>query len=110
MPFCASGTMATVVVLARHSAPEWVRLAVPTTQDAERASACCSNGTGGLPRLLLLLRTEPGTSGLGGERASPLVTGSCGRSATSRVRTDSQPDRPGSDVEVEPHGHLPLRR
>ena len=25
-------------------------------------------------------------------------------------RSDSQPDRPGSDVEVEPHGHLPLRR
>src|SRR5665213_1364620 len=58
VPFCASGTMATVVVLARHSAPEWVRLAVPTTPDAERVSACCSNGTGGLPRLLLLLRPE----------------------------------------------------
>jgi hypothetical protein len=51
-----------------------------------------------------------GTSGLGGEGASRSVIGTCGRSVMSSVRTDSQPDRPGSDVEVEPHGHLPLRR
>jgi hypothetical protein len=58
VPFWASGTMATVVVLERRSAPERVRLAVPTTPDTERVSACCSTGAGGIPRLLLLMRPD----------------------------------------------------
>ena len=56
MPFCAAARTATVVVLSRRSAPERVRPAAPTTPAAERGSACCSAGAGGLPRLLLLLR------------------------------------------------------
>src|SRR5665213_1237222 len=43
------------VVLARCSAPDQVRPAAPTTPAADRSSACCSAGAGGLPRLLLLL-------------------------------------------------------
>jgi len=56
VPFCAAARTATVVVLSRRSAPERVRPAAPTTPAAERGSACCSAGAGGLPRLLLLLR------------------------------------------------------
>src|SRR5664280_21344 len=56
VPFCAAGKVATAVVLARRSAPERIRPAAPTTPAAERGSACCSAGAGGLPRLLLLLR------------------------------------------------------
>jgi len=56
VPICAAARMATAVVLARRSAPERVRPAEPTTPVAERGSACCSAGAGGLPRLLLLLR------------------------------------------------------
>jgi hypothetical protein len=37
------------------------------------------------------------------------VASRCGRSAVSSVRTDSQSDRAGSYVEVEPHGHLSFR-
>src|SRR5665213_2130613 len=56
VPICAAGKVATAVVLARRSAPERVRPAAPTTPAAERGSACCSAGAGGLPHLLLLLR------------------------------------------------------
>src|SRR5665213_2600505 len=64
VPFCAAARTATVVVLSRRSAPERVRPAAPTTPAAERGSACCSAGAGGLPRLLLLL-PPTGTCGSG---------------------------------------------
>ncbi len=58
VPFCAAAVMTMAVVLARRSAPEWVRPAASTTPAVERGSACCSAGAGGLARLLLLLRPE----------------------------------------------------
>jgi hypothetical protein len=58
VPFCAVVRMATIVVLARRSAPERVRLAAPTISAAEGGFVCPSGGAGGLPRLLLFLRPE----------------------------------------------------
>lgn len=57
-PFCESTRYVRprVALLERCSAPERIRPAAPTTPAAERGSACCSAGAGGLPRLLLLLR------------------------------------------------------
>jgi len=58
VPFCAAVKMAETIVLARHSGPERVRPVASTSQAAERSSASCSPDTGGLARLLLLLRPE----------------------------------------------------
>jgi hypothetical protein len=56
VPFCSVGRAAMEGVLARRSAHERVRPAAPTSPPAERSSACCSGGAGGLPCLLLSLR------------------------------------------------------